>query len=53
MQFAGDTTEKDPTQTMTGGFASNIPKPSSGKERTLEGVRTCLFTGTEVVISYY
>ncbi|GFS17212.1 WD repeat-containing protein 63 [Elysia marginata] len=35
--------ENDVTQTMQGGFH----KPSSGKERTLQGVKTYVYVGTE------
>jgi hypothetical protein len=36
------------TGTMGGGFVSGVHKPSSGKERTLQGVPTFLYIGTEV-----
>ena len=39
-----DNREADVTQTMQGGFH----KPSSGKERTLQGVKTYVYVGTEV-----
>ncbi|KAL8583506.1 hypothetical protein ACOMHN_056316 [Nucella lapillus] len=42
-----DTGEKDMTSTMTGAFTSSLTKPGSGKERTLQGVQTSLYIGTE------
>ncbi|XP_076440866.1 dynein axonemal intermediate chain 3-like isoform X2 [Babylonia areolata] len=42
-----DEKEKDATATMGGGFTAGIAKPGSGKERTLQGVQTYLYIGTE------
>ena len=39
-----DYKEHDPTATAQGGFH----KPSSGKERTLQSVKTYIYVGTEV-----
>lgn len=47
MNNAIEMPERD-INTMGGGFTSGIPKPNSGKERTLHSVQTFIYIGTEV-----
>ena len=48
MAKAQENVEKDMTSTMGGAFTAGVTKPGSGKERTLHGVMTYLYIGTEV-----